>query len=97
DPDDRLVQIRREETLCLPARTHVATRARGGGGMGRAPLLLDEIERPPPPGLPGGGLGESSPGRGLHAPRGLDLRAAVGSGRVLALATARSPIVRTCP
>jgi len=52
--------------------------------MGRAPVLLNTIDRPAPLGLTGGGVVESSPERGLHARGALQLGAVMGSGRVLA-------------
>jgi radical SAM superfamily enzyme YgiQ (UPF0313 family) len=89
DPDHRLVKIRREETLRLQARAHVAAGARGGDGMGGAPVLLVTVDRPPPIRLAGGSLVESSPERRLHARWTLERGTVVGSSekwrRALAL------------
>ncbi len=78
DPDHRLVEVRRKETRRLRACPHVAGGARGRDRVGRAPLLLAEIDRPQARGLARGGLVESPPERGLHA---LERGTVVGSGR----------------
>jgi len=49
--------------------------------VGRAPLLLAAIDRPPTRGLARGGLVESPPERRLHARRSLERGTVVGSGR----------------
>src|SRR4029450_2462228 len=74
-----LVEIRRQETLCLRTCAHVAAGARGGDGMGGAPVLLVTIDRPPPCRLAGGSLVESSPERRLHGRWTLERGTVVGS------------------
>ena len=94
DPDHRLVEVRREETLCVRARAHVADGARGGDGVGRAPLLLAAIDRPPARGLARGSLVESAPERGLHARGSLERGTVVGSGRTRSAANSEALLLR---
>src|SRR5262245_1443716 len=69
DPDHRLVEVRRNEALRLPARTHVARGARGRDGVGRAPVLLAAIDRSPTRALARRALVESPAELRLHARR----------------------------
>src|SRR5262249_20377360 len=69
---------RRKEALRLPARADVAQRARGRDGVGRAPLLLATVDRPPARGLTGRALVESPAKRRLHARQSLQRGSLVG-------------------
>src|SRR5262245_41745649 len=81
DPDHRLVEVRREEALRLPAGPHVARGARGRDGVGRAPVLLAAIDRSPARALARGALVESPAELRLHARRFLKCGPVVGFGR----------------
>src|SRR4029453_12845679 len=67
NPDHRLVEVRRQETLCLRAGPDVAGRARGWNGVGGAALLLAPLDRQTPVGIARRALVEPAAERGLHA------------------------------